>query len=67
MSQESFSSREEAEWVKRRLKTPWAVKVDLGGIKVINSDGKVVAKMVMETDNDASLASAVIVERVNKM
>ena len=67
MSQESFTSREEAEWVKARLKTPWAVKVDLGGIKLIDSQGKVVAKMVMETDQDASLASAVIVERVNKM
>ena len=67
MSQELFTSREEAEWVKRRLKMPWAVKVDLGGIKVINSEGKVVAKMVMETDNDASLASAVIVEAVNKI
>ena len=67
MSQELFTSREEAEWLKRRLKMPWAVKIDLGGIKVINSDGKVVAKMVMETDNDASLASAVIVEAVNKI
>lgn len=67
MSQELFTSREEAEWVKRRLKMPWAVKIDLGGVKIINSDGRVVAKMVMETDNDASLASAVIVEAVNKI
>ena len=67
MSQELFTSREETDWIKRRLKTPWAVKIDLGGIKVINQDGRVVAKMVMETDNDASLASAVIVEAVNKL
>lgn len=56
---------DEQKWAAEKVKTPWATKIDLGGIKIIDADGKIVAKMVLDTDQHAALAAALIVDRVN--
>jgi len=65
MSQEWL--RDEQQWAAQKVKTPWATKIDLGGVKIIDAEGKIVAKMVLETDQHAALAAALIVERVNSL
>lgn len=57
---------EERQWLADQLGTPWATKFDLGGIKILNSRGMVVAKMVMENDNRAALAAAEICDYMNR-
>ena len=57
---------EERQWYADQLGTPWVTKFDVGGMKIINSRGMVVAKMVMENDNSAALAAAEICDYINR-
>ena len=56
----------EREWMADQLGAPWAVKLDLGGTKILDREGNVVAKMVMQDDNLAALAANEIIGIINK-
>jgi len=56
----------EQEWQADQLKTPWAVRIDLGGVKIVDREANVVAKMVMPNDELAVLAAAEILGFINK-
>jgi len=55
----------EREWIADQLRTPWAVKLDPGAIKILDRDGSVVAKMVMGDDQTAALAAGEIIGLIN--
>ena len=54
------------EWVADQLRAPWAVRMDPGGIKIVDREGNVVAKMVMQDDYAAGLAASEIIGLINK-
>jgi hypothetical protein len=54
------------EWEADQLKAPWAVRIDLGGVKILDRESNVVAKMVMPNDDLAALAAAEIIDVINR-
>ena len=54
------------EWEADKLKAPWAVRIDLGGVKILDRESNVVAKMVMPNDDLAALAAAEIIDVINR-
>ena len=54
------------EWEADQLKTPWAARIDLGGVKILDRESNVVAKMVMPNDELAALAAAEIIDVINR-
>ena len=49
-----------------QLKAPWAVRIDLCGVKILDRESNVVAKMVMPNDDLAALAAAEIIDVINR-